>query len=75
MAASMRTTGTGQWILHHPRYKNWRAEGGILWIQGKGELKIDICKQKKKMGFTFMLQQDLERLSYRKYNGLLIHQQ
>ncbi|KAF9063248.1 hypothetical protein BDP27DRAFT_1427055 [Rhodocollybia butyracea] len=36
-AADKKTDGTGQWILEHSMYKNWKQTeaSNILWIQGK----------------------------------------
>ncbi|KAE9395972.1 hypothetical protein BT96DRAFT_942010 [Gymnopus androsaceus JB14] len=36
-AANKKTAGTGMWILEHPKYIEWNNNGGLLWIQGKGE--------------------------------------
>ncbi|KAJ3847651.1 hypothetical protein EV368DRAFT_87496 [Lentinula lateritia] len=33
-AADNRCFGTGQWILEDDKYKEWRSNLGILWIQG-----------------------------------------
>ncbi|KIK54282.1 hypothetical protein GYMLUDRAFT_906042 [Collybiopsis luxurians FD-317 M1] len=35
-ADDKRTEGTGQWILDHPEYNEWKESPGLLWIQGKG---------------------------------------
>ncbi|KAE9390083.1 hypothetical protein BT96DRAFT_356378 [Gymnopus androsaceus JB14] len=34
-AANKKTTGTGMWIIEHPKYVEWDNNGGLLWIQGK----------------------------------------
>ncbi|KAF9061011.1 ankyrin repeat-containing domain protein [Rhodocollybia butyracea] len=34
-AADKRTQGTGQWILEHSKYENWKETSNVLWIQGK----------------------------------------
>ncbi|KAE9392297.1 hypothetical protein BT96DRAFT_944734 [Gymnopus androsaceus JB14] len=36
-AANKKTAGTGSWIIEHPKYIKWKNNGGLLWIQGKGE--------------------------------------
>ncbi|KAE9384831.1 hypothetical protein BT96DRAFT_982206 [Gymnopus androsaceus JB14] len=37
-AANKKTAGTGKWIVEHPKYIEWKNNGGLLWIQGKGKL-------------------------------------
>ncbi|KAE9387138.1 hypothetical protein BT96DRAFT_948606 [Gymnopus androsaceus JB14] len=37
-AANKKTMGTGSWIIEHLQYIKWKNNGGLLWIQGKGEL-------------------------------------
>ncbi|KIK55229.1 hypothetical protein GYMLUDRAFT_878838 [Collybiopsis luxurians FD-317 M1] len=34
-ADDQRTKGTGQWILNHPKYIQWKKSPNALWIQGK----------------------------------------
>ncbi|KIK51048.1 hypothetical protein GYMLUDRAFT_252394 [Collybiopsis luxurians FD-317 M1] len=34
-ADDKRTEGTGQWILDHPEYNEWKQSPSLLWIQGK----------------------------------------
>ncbi|KAJ3879246.1 hypothetical protein F5051DRAFT_403653 [Lentinula edodes] len=33
-AVNNKCSGTGQWILELGKYKEWRSNPGILWIQG-----------------------------------------
>ncbi|KAE9391239.1 hypothetical protein BT96DRAFT_945541 [Gymnopus androsaceus JB14] len=35
-AANKKTAGTGTWIIKHQKYIEWKNNGGLLWIQGKG---------------------------------------
>ncbi|KAE9393572.1 hypothetical protein BT96DRAFT_923980 [Gymnopus androsaceus JB14] len=35
VADDKRVEGTGEWILNHPEYVEWKQNPGILWIQGK----------------------------------------
>ncbi|KAE9398926.1 hypothetical protein BT96DRAFT_715975 [Gymnopus androsaceus JB14] len=35
-AVDKKTNGTGQWIVNHSKYKNWKENSTVLWIQGKG---------------------------------------
>jgi hypothetical protein len=35
------TEGTGMWLIQNPRLINWKANGGLLWLQGKGEMISD----------------------------------
>jgi hypothetical protein len=32
------TEGTGMWLMQDPRLTDWKANGGLLWLQGKGEM-------------------------------------
>jgi hypothetical protein len=32
------TEGTGMWLMQDPRLIDWKANGGLLWLQGKGEM-------------------------------------
>ncbi|KAE9393267.1 hypothetical protein BT96DRAFT_924124 [Gymnopus androsaceus JB14] len=34
-AVDKKTGGTGQWIVDHYEYKNWKESSTVLWIQGK----------------------------------------
>jgi hypothetical protein len=36
-AIKKRTAGTGEWILSHSQYTQWKQDGSTLWIQGKGK--------------------------------------
>lgn len=39
-AVNKRTPETGKWILNHPAYTEWKENGDILWIQGKGKYRF-----------------------------------
>jgi hypothetical protein len=32
------TEGTGMWLMQDPRFTDWKANGGLLWLQGKGDM-------------------------------------
>jgi hypothetical protein len=38
VAASRRCPGTCLWIFDHPTYRQWTRDGGMLWLQGLGEI-------------------------------------
>ena len=38
-AKNKKMKGTGMWITEHPKFIQWKNAGGLLWIQGKGELR------------------------------------
>ncbi|KAE9386152.1 hypothetical protein BT96DRAFT_549491 [Gymnopus androsaceus JB14] len=38
-AKNKKMKGTGMWITEHPKFIQWKNTGGLLWIQGKGELR------------------------------------
>ncbi|KAE9385400.1 hypothetical protein BT96DRAFT_595539 [Gymnopus androsaceus JB14] len=38
-AKNKKMKGTGMWITEHPKFIQWNNTGGLLWIQGKGELR------------------------------------
>lgn len=39
-AVDKKVPGTGKWILDCKEYRLWRKDRGVLWIQGKGKLKL-----------------------------------
>jgi hypothetical protein len=49
------TEGTGMWSMQNPKLIDWKASGGLLWLQGKGEMVLIGFLRHNPKNLTYLL--------------------
>ena len=51
-AVNKMTEGTGVWLVQDSRFQDWKKHGGLMWLQGKGD--IFICVNSSSRIFSYI---------------------